>query len=98
MPQGPSIIILKQTVSGFNRKKVLKASGNARIDEARIQNETIGSIRTRGKHLLICFDGFFIRVHLLMFGTYRINGTKTTKLRPGLECKKDALNFYTWCS
>src|ERR1700712_4365348 len=95
MPEGPSIIILKEAVARFNRKKVLAASGNAKIDMKRLEGKTIRSINSWGKHLLICFDGFYLRIHLLMFGTYRINERKTTPLRLGLQFKKDELNFYT---
>ena len=95
MPEGPSLVILQEAIASFNRKKIIAATGNAKIDMTRLQNKTIRSIRTWGKHLLICFDGFFIRIHLLMFGTYRINETKTTQLRLGLTFKKDQLNFYT---
>ena len=95
MPEGPSIVILKEAIARFNRKKVLKATGNAKIDMKRMEGKTIQSIKSWGKHLLICFDGFFIRIHLLMFGTYRINEKKTTPLRLGLTFKKDELNFYT---
>jgi endonuclease VIII len=95
MPEGPSIVILKEAIARFNRKKILNATGNAKIDMKRLENKTIRSIRSWGKHLLICFDGFFIRIHLLMFGTYRINETKTTPLRLGLRFKNDELNFYT---
>ena len=95
MPEGPSIVILKEAIARFRRKKVLKAGGNAKIDRKRLENKTILDIKTWGKHLLICFDGFFIRIHLLMFGTYRINEKKTTQLRLGLKFSKDELNFYT---
>jgi len=95
MPEGPSIVILKEAIARFNRKKVLKAEGNAKIDKGRLEGKTITSIRTWGKHLLICFDGFFIRIHLLMFGTYLINGKKSTPLRLGLQFKSEELNFYT---
>ncbi|MEO6313804.1 MAG: DNA-formamidopyrimidine glycosylase family protein [Chitinophagaceae bacterium] len=95
MPEGPSIVILKEAIAQFNRKKVIKVSGNAKIDLKRMEGKTIRSIRSWGKHLLICFDGFFIRIHLLMFGTYRINERKTTPLRLSLQFKKDELNFYT---
>jgi endonuclease VIII len=95
MPEGPSLVILKEAIAPFTRKKILKATGNAKIDMSRLENKTIRNIKTWGKHLLICFDGFFIRIHLLMFGTYRINETKTTQLRLGLQFKNDQLNFYT---
>jgi endonuclease-8 len=95
MPEGPSIVILKETIARFNRKKVLKVTGNAKIDMKRMENKTIRSIGSWGKHLLLWFDGFFIRIHLLMFGSYRINETKATQLRLGLKLKNDELNFYT---
>ena len=95
MPEGPSIVILKEAIGRFNGKKVVTAKGNAKIDMKRMEGKTIRSIRSWGKHLLICFDGFFIRIHLLMFGTYRINERKTTPLRLGFTFKKDELNFYT---
>jgi endonuclease-8 len=95
MPEGPSIVILKEAISRFKRKKVLKATGNTKIDLTRLENKTIRDIKSWGKHLLICFDGFFIRIHLLMFGSYRINETKPTPVRLGLTFKNDQLNFYT---
>ncbi|HTL10160.1 MAG TPA: DNA-formamidopyrimidine glycosylase family protein, partial [Chitinophagaceae bacterium] len=81
MPEGPSIVILREAVSRFARKKVLHATGNAKIDMKRMENKTIRSIQSWGKHLLISFDGFYIRIHLLMFGSYLINEEKKTKLR-----------------
>src|SRR5258705_13938579 len=95
MPEGPSIVILKEAVSRFRGEKILSVTGNAKIDRKRLENNTISDIKSWGKHLVICFDGFFIRIHLLMFGTYRINETKTTQLRLGLQFKNDQLNFYT---
>jgi endonuclease-8 len=95
MPEGPSIVILQEAIARFNRKKVVEATGNAKIDMKRLEGKTIRSIKTWGKHLLICFDGFFIRIHLLMFGTYRINERKETAPRLSLQFKKDELNFYT---
>lgn len=52
-------------------------------------------IKTWGKHLLICFKNFFIRIHLMMFGTYRINDRKTSAPRLSLRFAKGEANFYT---
>lgn len=95
MPEGPSIVILKEAIARFNRKKISKASGTATIDLKRLNNKTIRQIKTWGKHLLICFDGFFIRIHLLMFGTYFIDSKKPGPPRLGLVFKNGQLNFYT---
>jgi endonuclease VIII len=97
MPEGPSILILKEAIASFSGKKVLEAAGNAKIDLQRLENKKITAIKTWGKHLLICFDGFFLRIHLLMFGTYRINEKKDTAPRLSLRFSKGELNFYT-CS
>jgi endonuclease-8 len=95
MPEGPSIVILKETIASFKNKKIVKAAGNAKIDLKRLEGKTIRDIKTWGKHLLICFDDFYLRIHLLMFGTYLINTKKKTPLRLSLQFSKDVLNFYT---
>ncbi|MEO5684202.1 MAG: DNA-formamidopyrimidine glycosylase family protein [Chitinophagaceae bacterium] len=97
MPEGPSIVLLKDAIACFKGKKILKAKGNAKIDIRRLENKTIRDIKSWGKHLLICFNGFYMRIHLLMFGTYLINEQKTTPLKLGLTFSKSTLNFYT-CS
>lgn len=100
MPEGPSILILKEEVLQFSGQKVISASGTATIDFSRINDKTINSFKTWGKHFLICFDSFTIRIHLLMFGTYKINERKEGKKdKPKLRLVFDdaELNFYT-CS
>lgn len=95
MPEGPSIIIAKEEADIFEGKVVLSAAGNAKIDIDRLQNNKLNAIKTWGKHLLLCFDGFTLRVHFLLFGTYRINKTKESLLRLGLHFNTGDLNFYT---
>jgi endonuclease VIII len=97
MPEGPSIVILKESVQQFKGKKVIAVDGNAKIDLQRIKNKTIKDFRSWGKHFLICFDDFYLRVHFLMFGSYRIDEEKNTAPRLSLKFKKGVLNFYT-CS
>lgn len=97
MPEGPSIRILQEEVQQFAGQKVISASGNNTIDMQRIEGKKIQSFKTWGKHLLICFEGFTVRIHLLMFGTYLINETKKLQPRLSLEFPKGELNFYT-CS
>ncbi len=95
MPEGPSIIIAKEEADIFEGKIVLSAAGNAKIDIDRLHNKKLNAIKTWGKHLLLCFDGFTLRVHFLLFGTYRINETKESLLRLGLHFTNGDLNFYT---
>ena len=95
MPEGPSIVIAKEQASQFIGKQVILAKGNAKIDIQRLENKELLDIKTWGKHLLLCFDGFTIRIHFLLFGTYRINETKETQLRLGLTFVNGELNIYT---
>lgn len=97
MPEGPSLVILKEAVQAFKGKKVVAASGSANIDMDRLVNQTIVDFKTWGKHFIICFKGFAIRIHLLMFGKYAINEeiNRTSKL--SLVFNDGSLHFYT-CS
>lgn len=95
MPEGPSIIIARDDMWEFVGHTVISASGNAKIDMLLFDNKKLLDIRTWGKHLLLCFEGFTIRIHFLLFGTYRINETKDARLRLGLTFNTGAINFYT---
>jgi len=97
MPEGPSIIIAKEDIAGFAGKKVIDASGLAKIDFDRLENKVITDIRSWGKHLLICFDDFTIRIHFMLFGSYLINERKATNTNPSLRLTFDdsELNFHT---
>jgi endonuclease-8 len=95
MPEGPSILLVRQALQPFIRKKVLTIQGNSKIEKAKLINQKIIDIRTWGKQLLICFEGFTLRIHFLMFGTYLINERKSTPLRLSLGFKKGEVNFYT---
>jgi len=97
MPEGPSIVILKESVEQFAGKKVIDVAGSANIDIERLRDKKILSFKTWGKHFLICFDGFTVKIHLLMFGTYRINESKEAVPKLSLVFPKGELNFYT-CS
>lgn len=97
MPEGPSIIILKELVQPFKNKKVLDATGNASIDITGIINKKITDFKSHGKHFLICFDKLTLRVHFLLFGSYSINEqTKAEKsIRLSLHFKNGSIYFYT---
>jgi endonuclease-8 len=98
MPEGPSIRILRDLTQFLVGKTVITAEGNAKLDRARLGGEKILAIHSWGKHLLIQFSGFAVRVHLLMFGSYLINDRKETPPRLSLRFEGgDELNFYA-CS
>jgi endonuclease VIII len=97
MPEGPSIILVRETLLPFIGKKIIAVHGNTKIEKEKLINQKIKNVKTWGKHLLICFDEFTLRIHFLMFGTYLVNERKSTPLRLSFEFKKGEVNFYT-CS
>ena len=97
MPEGPSIVILKEQTTEFVGKKIVKTNGNTKIDRKRLEGERIVGIHSWGKHYLIELRDFAIRIHFLLFGSYRINERKLTPARLGLKFAKGELNFYA-CS
>jgi endonuclease-8 len=99
MPEGPSIVILKELIRELHLEGslILDIKGNTSIEKERMINKMVISFKSWGKHFLICFEGFTLKIHFLMFGTYLINAEKETPLRLGLKFENDELNFYT-CS
>ncbi len=95
MPEGPSIVILKEEVQAFTGQKIIAVSGNSKIDQSRLLNQTVIYFRSWGKHFLICFDGFALRIHFLLFGTYRINERKDALVRLNLSFAHGEINFYS---
>lgn len=98
MPEGPSIVILKEEVQKFARKKILSISGNSKIDQSRLANQKVLEFKSWGKHFLICFGGFTLRIHFLLFGSYRIDEEKPeTASRLSFQFENGSLHFYS-CS
>lgn len=95
--EGPSIIILKEELQGFKGKKVTGVGGNAKIDQQRLLNQKIVDFKSWGKHFLICFPQITVRIHFLMFGSYRLNEQKDIPPRLSLKFSKGILNLYS-CS
>jgi endonuclease-8 len=97
MPEGPSIVILKEQVSSFKNKKVVAVGGNTKIDVKWAEGKKIRDFKSWGKHFLICFDTKTIRIHFLLFGSYRVNETKNAPPRLHFRFSNGELNFYA-CS
>jgi len=71
--EGPSLVILKEEVSTFKGKKILKAGGYGEIDHSRLVNHVVKDFKTWGKHFLVCFNKYTLRIHFGLFGSYAIN-------------------------
>lgn len=97
MPEGPSIVILKEAVQQFKGEKIIKVEGNSKLDIKRLSVQKVIDFKSWGKHFIICFKDFSIRIHLMMFGSYRINEEKDAVPRLKLVFAKGHLSFFA-CS
>ncbi|AOA71644.1 DNA-formamidopyrimidine glycosylase family protein [Stenotrophomonas rhizophila] len=94
MPEGPSIVILREAAAKFRGKTVRRAVGNSSLDLTRMEGRRVIALRSWGKHFLIEFSGFSLRVHMLMFGSYRIDERKPSPPRVSLQFDNGELNIY----
>jgi endonuclease-8 len=95
MPEGPTIVILREQVERFAGCRILRAEGNARIDMTRLTGRPVEAFRSWGKHFLIDLPGFALRVHFLMFGSYTIDERKPREPRLSLGFQTGELNLYS---
>lgn len=97
MPEGPSIVILREQLASFKGKKILDVSGNSKIDQKRMLNQKVVDLRSWGKQFLMVFPNFSLRVHFLLFGSYQINEHDSRTPRLSIKFKNGFVNFYA-CS
>jgi endonuclease-8 len=98
MPEGPSIVILKEQAARFAGKTIERVHGNTTIDKERLLRERIERVRSWGKHFLLELDEFSLRVHFMLFGSYRIDEDKPWAVpRLSLGFDDGEINFYA-CS
>jgi endonuclease-8 len=97
MPEGPSILILKEELLQFRNKKVLEVTGNSKIGIERLLGQKVIDFKSWGKHTLICFKDFFLRIHMLMWGSCYINKKKDAAPRLSMRFGNGEVNFYS-CS
>lgn len=98
MPEGPSIFILREEAAAFAGQVIRHAGGNAKIDLQRLPGRRVHGLHSFGKQFLIeLSDALTVRVHLLLFGSYRIDEGRDIAPRLHLGFDAGELNFYN-CS
>ena len=97
MPEGPSIVILKEQAGPFSGRFIRGVEGNAKLDLARLIGARILALRSFGKQFLIQTSALTVRIHLLMFGSYRIDERADKPPRLLLRFARGELSFYA-CS
>ncbi|MCC8409881.1 endonuclease [Mucilaginibacter sp. UR6-1] len=95
MPEGPTIIIAKKNLQKFKGKRVVAAIGyTPAFEPAMLEGKVLTDIKSWGKHLLLCFGKLTVRVHFMLFGSYKIDepGKRNAVLQ--LEFTNGILYFY----
>ena len=97
MPEGPSIVLLREALQPFVDKKIINADGSSKkVEYGRLPGAKIRELKSWGKHLLICLPNVTIRIHLLMFGSFAIDTPKPNRI-PKLSlffARGRSLHFY----
>ena len=94
MPEGPSILFLRNKLQRFKGKTVSEASGYGEMDKSKIENIKLENIDTFGKNLLFVFKDFFVSVHLGLFGSMLVNKRKKVNASFALHFGESEINFY----
>ncbi|MBC5767359.1 DNA-formamidopyrimidine glycosylase family protein [Ramlibacter albus] len=99
MPEGPSIVILREQAAKFAGQRIERVEGNTTIEKERLLGHKVEQLRSWGKHFLIELDvDFSLRVHFMLFGSYRIDERKSWAVpRLSLAFANGELNLYA-CS
>jgi len=94
MPEGPSIVILKEKISYLKHKIVQEASGYADLDMSLIEHKKILDFKSWGKYFFICFNDFTIQIHFGLFGSYQFHEPKKVNPKIALHFNDDSVYFY----
>lgn len=69
--EGPSLLLAAEQLQPFCGKEVLSVSGTEKIDHKLFLHKQVRDIFSWGKHLVLQFDEYALRIHFMLFGTYR---------------------------
>lgn len=96
MPEGPSIVLLREATEQFSGRRILAAEGSSKQPVQRLTHRVVRHVRSWGKHFLIDFGSSWLRVHFGLFGSWRIDtddDPRTPRLRLQFS-KGQSLAFY----
>ncbi len=94
MPEGPSILHLKEQLMPFKNMVVKSAGGYGKMPTDWLEGRKLLDIKTWGKHLLFLFTNGTVRVHLGLFGDVLVNERKKVNRSFFLEFSQGEINGY----
>jgi endonuclease-8 len=99
MPEGPSIVLLREATEQFIGRRILAVEGNSKQPIQRLTHRVVRGVLSWGKHYLIDLGSSWIRIHFGLFGSWRVDtddDPRTPRLRIRFS-KGQSLGFYA-CS
>lgn len=94
MPEGPSLLYIRDQLLPFRGKVVKKAGGYGKMPKQWIKGKKLQDILTWGKHLLFVFAKGTVKVHLGLFGDILVNERKKVNRSFYLEFATGEINGY----
>jgi endonuclease-8 len=73
MPEGPSLVIAVEELMKFRGKRITAVEGNSKAGIERLAGQALRDIFSYGKRLNFQFDAFALRIHFMLWGSYRVN-------------------------
>jgi endonuclease-8 len=68
--EGPSLHLAAEQLQPFAGRRIERVSGNSKIGIERLSGQTVNEIFAWGKHLVLQFDTFALRIHFMLWGTF----------------------------
>jgi endonuclease-8 len=96
--EGPPLRVIAEELSQLTGEYVAEVSGNSKMQKEQLVGQKVLHVFSWGKNLFLQFPEFSLKVHFLMFGSYRFNEERKDVVpRLLLVFSKDTLNLYN-CS
>ena len=96
--EGPPLRVITEELSQIAGEYVVEANGNSKIQKEQLKGQKVLKVFSWGKNLFLQFSEFSLKVHFLMFGSYRFNEERKGVVpRLSLVFSKNKLNLYN-CS
>lgn len=73
MPEGPSIVLLREAAGQFAGRRVMAVAGNSKQPIYLLRSRVLRDVRSWGKHFLLDFGTSWVRIHFGLFGSWRID-------------------------
>lgn len=87
--------MIKEKLSFLKGNVPIEVKGNTKENKEILIGKKIVDVKSFGKILIFEFDEFYLFIHFLMYGSFRINEKRENKIeRLSIKFKNTEINFY----